>query len=185
MIFNADSITNHIHQLPLEPAVALTYFFTQQQRHIMALDEYDDPTLQNIYKTAYLSFSVDRAVKKDTNIQMQVFCDATASQFQKIIRCNNEDTPASKKRLQKYAEDGKKFAQRIKRRCSNTEESPTVTPLEETAKSADLAFVETYREQNQGKMDWTSCFQQGRDVNLFDRYSSQLTLKMAYHRHTL
>lgn len=87
LIFNGDSIASHVDQIPFEPIVALAYFFTQQQRHLLALDEYDDPTLQKIYRTAYKIFSLDKAIEEDNKLAMVEFCEVSANQFRKIIRC--------------------------------------------------------------------------------------------------
>ncbi|KAI7906398.1 uncharacterized protein BX663DRAFT_558066 [Cokeromyces recurvatus] len=46
-ICNADSITSFI-QVPMPKMIALVHFITQQEKHIIALDEYMDPMLQGI-----------------------------------------------------------------------------------------------------------------------------------------
>lgn len=63
--------------------IALVHFLTQQEKHIVALDEYMDPTLQNIYTIAYQIFTDEsnRKVIQDTDIES--FCDAIISQYKK------------------------------------------------------------------------------------------------------
>ncbi|KAI8990862.1 hypothetical protein BDF20DRAFT_830954 [Mycotypha africana] len=83
-IYNADSIAKHM-STPLQPIIALANFFTQQQRHLMTLDEFNDPTLHTIYRAAYTSFSKHCAQQSDQLKTMQEFCDAISLQFGKII----------------------------------------------------------------------------------------------------
>ncbi|KAI9494180.1 hypothetical protein BDB00DRAFT_750487, partial [Zychaea mexicana] len=48
-LYNADSIACHITSTPLQPIVALTYFFMQRQQYLLALDVFDNPTMFTIY----------------------------------------------------------------------------------------------------------------------------------------
>ncbi|KAF7721412.1 hypothetical protein EC973_004718 [Apophysomyces ossiformis] len=184
-IFNADSIADSVNSILVQHIVALAFFFTQRQRHLLALEEYDDPNVQDIYKTAYRVFSLNRSKENDNTQALIDVCDKVSLQFQKIVDCAKRDTPGDKRKLLKYAEDGVLFGNSIKRRCLEEVSTPDVTPIEDTSKSADLSFVETHMKKSPGKMKWVECYEKGRASELFGRYSSHLTLKMAFHRRTL
>lgn len=156
---------------------------TQQQKHIISLDEYDDPALQNIYRIAYdiLTDELSSKVIQKTNIES--FCNATIAQYQKIINNSTSTDPIAQKRVAKYAQDGISFANSFKRQCIEGE-SISVTPIQIT-KSKDLLFVEEFLTKSKGKMKWATCYNEGVKEGLFDRYASYLTLKMAFHRHNI
>ncbi|KAI7892942.1 uncharacterized protein EV154DRAFT_503417 [Mucor mucedo] len=158
--------------------IALIHFLTQQEKHIVALDEYMDPTLRKIYSTAYRIFTIESENKVLRDTEVESYCDAMTSQFKKIIHNNNCNDEVSRKRIEKYAEDGISFSENFKRRCIGEEGHITVTPVQ-TTESKDLQFVKDFMEQNQGKMKWPSCYDRGIDKGLFDRFSSHSTLKMA------
>lgn len=72
MIFNADSISQHL-STPMTHMIALMYMITQQQRNIVALEEYKDKALQYIFKVARDVF--------ETASTAQVLKDTTAVAF--------------------------------------------------------------------------------------------------------
>ncbi|CEI88119.1 hypothetical protein RMCBS344292_02519 [Rhizopus microsporus] len=181
-IYNSDSIASHL-QIPMAKMTALVHFLTQQQKHIIALDEYMDPTLQRIYTMAHQIFTEKSNDKVIQDTEIQSFCDATIAQYEKIIKNNSSNNAASRKRIANYAQDGISFATNFKRRCME-EESGCVTPIHIT-KTKDLLFVEKFMKQHKGKMKWTTCFEEGIKEGLFDRFASHATLKMSFHRHTL
>lgn len=71
--------------------MALTSIFTQQQRHLLILDEYDDPTL---------------AHEMDNVELINTFCDAMIKRFEKIKKAISDNTEKGCKRAIGYAEDG-------------------------------------------------------------------------------
>ncbi|KAG2218860.1 hypothetical protein INT45_011284 [Circinella minor] len=182
-IYNADSIPSFL-QVPMPKMIALVHFLTQQQKHIVALDEYMDSTLQRIYRIAYHIFTDESNIKVIQDTKIESFCDAITCQFKKVIHNNNLNDKTSRKRIEKYAQDGISFTENFKRRCIGEGESTSVTPILIT-ESKDLIFVKEFIKQNRGKMKWASCYDQGIEKGLFDRFASYSTLKMAFHRHTL
>ncbi|CAO3575976.1 unnamed protein product [Absidia cylindrospora] len=186
-IYNMDSIAKHMEPTPLDPMVALTLFFTLRQRHLLALDEYNDPTLNSIYRAAYYSFTRHHNIDTDTNTIFENFCDITSIQFEKIIKSIGSDTAAIK-RTRAYAEDGILYINKMKRRHVEST-STDVTPIEESTSSdtnSDQQFVKRFRDKlGSKKMDWKMCYNQGIKENYFQRYKSHMTLKMAFHQNTL
>ncbi|KAI8642649.1 hypothetical protein BD408DRAFT_329605, partial [Parasitella parasitica] len=81
-IYNADSIAPRT-EVPMPEMIALIHFSTQQQKHIVFLDEYMDPALQKIYNIASELFNekFDNNVIQDT--QIESFCNAITSQVKK------------------------------------------------------------------------------------------------------
>ncbi|KAL4210406.1 hypothetical protein AB4K20DRAFT_1977099 [Rhizopus microsporus] len=142
-IYNSDSIASHL-QTPMEKMTALVHFLTRQQKHIIALDEYMNPTLQRIYTMAHQIFTEKSNDKPNTR---------------KLLKITSSNNAVSRKRIAKYAQDGINFAASFKRRCTE-EESGCVTPIHIT-KTKDLLFVEKFMEQYKGKMKWTTCFEEG------------------------
>lgn len=137
--------------------IALIHFLTQQEKHIVALDEYMDSTLQKIYRIAFQIFTCESNSKVIRDIEIESFCDAVASQFKKIIHNNTLNNEISRKRIEKYGEDGVSFAENFKRRYIGEGESVCVTPIQ-TTESKDLIFVKEFMKQNQGKMKWSPCY---------------------------
>ncbi|KAI8079227.1 hypothetical protein BDF21DRAFT_383354 [Thamnidium elegans] len=182
-IYNADSIASLI-QVPMPKMIALIHFLTQQEKHIAALDEYMDSTLQKIYRIAFQIFTCELNSKVIQDVEIESFCDAVASQFKKVIHNNTLNDEISQKRIEKYAEDGVSFAENFKRRCIGEGESVCVTPIQ-TTESKDFIFIKEFMKQNQGKMKWLPCYDEGIEKGLFGRFASYSTLKMAFHRHTL
>ncbi|GAA5806720.1 hypothetical protein MFLAVUS_000068 [Mucor flavus] len=141
-------------------------------------------TLQKIYRIAFQIFTCESNSKVIRDVEIESFCDAVASQFKKVIHNNTLNDEISRKRIEKYAEDGVSFAGNFKRRCIGEGESVCVTPIQ-TTESKDLIFVKESMKQNQGKMKWSPCYDKGIKKGLFGRFASYSTLKMAFHRHTL
>ncbi|KAG1460216.1 hypothetical protein G6F56_005999 [Rhizopus delemar] len=69
------------------------------------LDEYDDPTIQDIYNTALDIFSFDKDTTNDLTQRTESFCDAMAIQFAKILKYKKDYLEKFRKRLHQYAED--------------------------------------------------------------------------------
>ncbi|KAI8328266.1 hypothetical protein BC941DRAFT_363907, partial [Chlamydoabsidia padenii] len=128
-IYNLDSIADHLALSPLDPIVALTRLLTGKQRHLLALDEYDDPTLQLIYSAAYYSFTKHHNLDANSNTNLINFCDVACLPFEKIIKTISSEPPTtSNKRANKCAEDGILFAKRMKYQCQEST-SADVTPI--------------------------------------------------------
>lgn len=185
VVYNTGSIVQFIENSPLDPMIALVYFITQQERSILALDKFDDQTINKIYNIAYNIYSLNDSIVNDNTKEIDAFCDSTICQYNKILKYVKSDNENSRKRVIKYAEDGINYTNNMKKRCKVNNESLEVTPIETFIKSADLVYVENHINNNSGRMNWEACYVDGIKKELFGRYSSHLTLKMAYHRKTL
>ncbi|GAA5803068.1 hypothetical protein HPULCUR_008543 [Helicostylum pulchrum] len=136
--YNTDSIAERTDVSPIDPMIALCYFFMLQERGILALDKYDDPTIQR-------------------------FVEYQWSQFTKIIKCNQDQSEFSNKRLRQYAEDGARFAEQFKRQHLSTE-TESVIPIaseNDDEPTADLLFVDKMRVQSTGRFRWMACYSEG------------------------
>ncbi|KAI8991733.1 hypothetical protein BDF20DRAFT_920734 [Mycotypha africana] len=184
-IYAEGSIENHIKSSPINPMVALAHVLISQEKNIMMLEEYDDPTIQDIYKTALHVFSDGKDKTNDLKRNCESFCEAMTSQFTKIMKYEKDGSEQSRKRIRQYAQDGIDFIKQFNRR--NLSDS-SATPIRATTPeepSDDLIFVEEERAQSAGRFNWVSCFEKGSAEGKFTRYSSHLTLKQAYSRQTL
>lgn len=45
-VYSANSIAKHIDSSPINPMIALSYILILQDKNIVMLDEYDDPSIQ-------------------------------------------------------------------------------------------------------------------------------------------
>jgi hypothetical protein len=186
-IYTPDSISKFVDKIPLDPMIAIAYVFMMQQPSILALDQHDDPTIQEIYKSALNTFSVETDVINHSIKHMRTFCDAVCCQFKKILKCDQNATEISRKRLRCYAEDAVKYAEYFKRHHLSAE-SESVTPIENALldePSADLIFVNNKRAKPKGRFNWAICYDEGQQIGLFSRYSSHITLQRAFAKHTL
>lgn len=154
----------------MDPMIALCYFFMLQERCILALEKHDDPTVQAIYRKALELLSVEKDEATSLTLKAQSFCGAVASQFTKILKCNEDQSETSKKRLRQYAEDGIRFAEQFKRQHLSSE-SGSVTPIASDnidKPTADLLFVNNMRDQSSGRFKWAECYDQGKRVGSAD-----------------
>lgn len=113
---NADSISTLV-KVPMTEMIALVHFLTQQEKQIVALNEYMDSALQKNYKIAFKTFTNELSSKVIQDIETESFCDAILSQFKKIIQKNGLSDEDSRQRIKKYSEDDISFISNYKRRC--------------------------------------------------------------------
>ncbi|KAI9014362.1 hypothetical protein CLU79DRAFT_870658, partial [Phycomyces nitens] len=154
-LYNADSISSLLEE-KMSEMIGLVHFLTQQEKHIVALDEYKDPYLQNIYRIVSEIFNQKSNRKVIQDNQIESFCDTIVSQLKKVIHNNKSDDQVSRKRVAKYALDVISFAEHFRRLCTEEEESANVTPIA-TIESEDFVFVKNFIKRNPGKMKWESC----------------------------
>jgi hypothetical protein len=110
--------------------IALVHFLTQQEKHIVVLDEYMDLALQKIYKIAFKTFTSESNSKVIEDIESESFCDALLLQFKKIIQKNGLSDEDSRKRIDRYSEDDISFISSYKRRRIGEGEFLCVTPIQ-------------------------------------------------------
>lgn len=181
-VFTEESIADHTENSPMDPMIALAYILILQEKNIVMLDEYNDPTIQDIYKTALNLFSFNKDASNDLARRVESFCDAIASQFKKILKYEKDPSEKSRKRLRLYAEDGIDFAKRFKG------QQPSVTPIRASTPeepSGDLVFVIDQRAESAGRFNWVKCYEKGREAGRFIKFSSHISLKQAFSRNNL
>ncbi|RCH90808.1 hypothetical protein CU098_010101, partial [Rhizopus stolonifer] len=119
------------------------------------LDEYDDPTIQDIYNTALDIFSFDKDTTNDLTQRTESFCDAMAIQFAKIL---------------KYKKD---YLEKFRKRLHHVTPIRAITPEK---LSGDLTFVTNDRAQSAERFNWALCYEKGRAPGMFIRYSRHIIL---------
>ncbi|RCI02566.1 hypothetical protein CU098_011372 [Rhizopus stolonifer] len=95
--YTTDSIAKQADVNPRDPMIALCYFFMLQERNILALEKYDDSTIQAIYRKALGILSDEKDKTISLILQAQSFCDAVANQFTKILKCSQDQSDNMRK----------------------------------------------------------------------------------------
>lgn len=132
-------------------------------------------------------FSKKKDETTSLTLMTRSLCDAMTSQFTKIIKCNQDQSEFSNKRLRQYAEDGARFAEQFKRQHLSTE-TESVIPIaseNDDEPTADLLFVDKMRVQSTGRFRWMACYSEGKPESRFTRYYNHITLENAFHKRTL
>lgn len=94
--------------------IPLVRLVTQQQKDMIALDEYDYPALQNIFRVGYDIFTDEMNTKVTQETNIESFCNVTMTQYQEIIIIALLLTRLTKKHIVKYAQDGINYASNFK-----------------------------------------------------------------------
>ncbi|RCH80911.1 hypothetical protein CU098_004768 [Rhizopus stolonifer] len=179
-IYSLDSISSFVtEESTMKPIVALGYFLCSQQKSIMTLDESEDEELRKIYKIAYRSFLQYATIENSLADLANDVLDKTNKQFEKIMNCAHENSESSIRKIRIYAKNGLEFTEKRRKLFFEKEQYATVTPIE-TVESADLFFVKKFRNNLQGKMNWSACYTLGLNEGLFSRFGSPLSLKDAF-----
>ncbi|KAI8378879.1 hypothetical protein EDC96DRAFT_561634 [Choanephora cucurbitarum] len=199
-ILDQSSISNHLHEQPLKPLVAVEYFLHSQKRSLMSMEnkERTDETIVLLYTIAKPIFE-DNVKSEERTIDVLLnVCEQMQKQFFKIkdaLALGNGDE--TKKRVKEYAEDGRLYLEVCKakyRRISLPEQAKKDGPSaaeyvedllpssnQPNGQSPDFEFVENFR-KNEKRMNWSSCFNAGRTKGLFGSYKDPNSLKARYFR---
>jgi thiazole synthase ThiGH ThiG subunit len=76
---------------------------TSGQQSIISIDRWDDPTITKLYLVAMEMVKNDKEAETDKVETLQTICQATQSQFEKILSTVFDDPS----RAQRYAEAGR------------------------------------------------------------------------------
>lgn len=180
----------------LDPLVAFAHFLTSGQQSIISIDRWDDPTVTKLYLVAMEMVKNDRETEDDKVEALRTICQATQNQFEKILS-TVLDNP---NRAQRYADAGRHYSASLKRKYDTMKQGSSNTPPEATtpmelpkdfdgascstnSKNENLiAFVNTWKQNNNGRMNWSSCWEEGKKKGLFTEYSNSHSLKNIYHK---
>ncbi|KAG1179785.1 hypothetical protein G6F70_001519 [Rhizopus microsporus] len=97
-VYIADSIAKHVDSSPIDPMIVLAYVLILQEKNIIMLDEYNDPNIQDIYRTALNIFSFGKDITNDLARRTESFCNAMASQFATILKYEKDCSEKSRKK---------------------------------------------------------------------------------------
>ncbi|KAL0073758.1 hypothetical protein J3Q64DRAFT_1640807, partial [Phycomyces blakesleeanus] len=180
----------------LDPLVAFAHFLTSGQQSIISIDRWDDPTVTKLYLVAMEMVKKDREAENDKVEALQTICQATQIQFEKILS-TIFDNP---KQAQRYADAGRHYSASLKRKYDAMKQGSSNTPPEATtpmelSKVFDgascstnfkneklVVFVNTWKQNNNGRMNWSACWEEGKKKGLFTEYSNSHSLKNIYHK---
>ncbi|OBZ82374.1 hypothetical protein A0J61_09577 [Choanephora cucurbitarum] len=189
-ILDQSSVSNHMHEQPLKPLVAVEYFLHSQKRSLLSMENKGrtDETIMLLYTIAKQIFEDDVKSEERTIDVLLNVCEQMQKQFFKIkdaLALGNGDE--TKKRVREYAEDGRLYLEACKakyRRISLPEpldlpeqakkDGPSAAEYAEDLlpssdqpndQSPDFEFVENFR-KNEKRMNWSSCFNAGRAKGL-------------------
>ncbi|KAI9482701.1 MAG: hypothetical protein EXX96DRAFT_630710 [Benjaminiella poitrasii] len=153
---------------------------------INSIDRWDDPTVTKLYLIAMEMVKNDREAENDKVEALQTICQATQSQFAKILS-TIFDNP---NQAQRDADAGRHYSSSLKRKYDTMKQGSSNTPLEATTpmelpKDFDgascstnskneklIAFVDTWKQNNNGRMNWSACWEAGKKKGLFTEYSN-------------
>lgn len=195
LLLNNDSIHDHTASIPLSPLVALGSFFIAQKTSIQQHDHRHDPTIQLLYSISQHAFEHVVTHENKTVDDLLGICEHTESKYKDVIQAL-ENLPSSniKKRVMDSMNDGLDTIRSYKR-IYMPSRSPSPSPpssqtlpessqsLPESSSSANWRFVDSYKEGlGTDKMNWKSCYLEGRRQGHFTNFTKHTSLKNAYQR---
>ncbi|KAG0929667.1 hypothetical protein G6F57_012291 [Rhizopus arrhizus] len=180
----------------LDPLVAFAHFLTSGQQSIISIDRWDDPTVTKLYLVAMEMVKNDRKSENDKVEALQTICQATQNQFEKIMT-TIFDNPSQAHR---YADAGRHYSASLKRKYDTMKQRLSNSPSEATTpmelpkdfdgasnstnfKYKELAaFIDAWKQNKKGRMNWSACWEEGKKKGLFNEYSNGHSLKNIYHK---
>ncbi|KAG1056824.1 hypothetical protein G6F43_001305 [Rhizopus delemar] len=112
----------------LDPLVAFAYFLTSGQQSIISIGRWDDPTVTKLHLVTMEIVKNDKKTENDKMEALQTICQATQSQFEKIMTIVF-DNPSQAHR---YADAGRHYSASIKRKYDTMKQGLSNTPSEVT-----------------------------------------------------
>ncbi|KAG2211049.1 hypothetical protein INT45_007703, partial [Circinella minor] len=200
-LINAGTINPHLDTQPLAPLVAIAHFFIEQKTSLISMTRRDDPTIQKLFFYAKEIFGTD--IQKYENV-VETFnqsCTQMKQQLSKAQQTLVEDVMDinQRKRTAQVLDDGLLFINEIsKKHRLNTHQ--TVASSSSSSKSKQAAttntdvlpvierknlnwtFVNSWRSHFGDEMDWQKLYNVGKDIGLFETYSSAKAVKSSYFR---
>ncbi|ORX42602.1 hypothetical protein DM01DRAFT_1330070 [Hesseltinella vesiculosa] len=189
--------TSYLDRQPLHPLAALGHFLIEQKPSILNIAAKDDPTIQLLYGIAKRVFG-DEAAKEDARHDaISNICSKATSQFNLAMSLLAEDVPDARaqKRTRDCLNDGLELMDKLHTKYANVPSSSTTndsTRFQNTTNEQpepplpsgnnDWQFVDNYRSQHGTKMDWVGCYQAGKAVGFFSKYTSMKSVQAAYYR---
>ncbi|CEG80113.1 hypothetical protein RMATCC62417_14494 [Rhizopus microsporus] len=181
----------------MDPIVAMQYFLGSQQRSIMALDFYDDPTIIELYKVAKIETEKYVEASNSQLNALSTICSTSESQFNKIKELLKDEIPENSK-VFKYINQGAQYHSRLKKKYEEAiyglnDEDGALTPMQdpEEIKNAEplvqkwlsnqeVAFVKDFIVNRSGRMSWKACLEAGREMGYFKKYGTSESLRVTY-----
>lgn len=146
---------------------------------VLSIDKKEDPTIQLMYQVSKEKFENECQVEEEKLEVIKDLCSKARRQFQKILTCL--DKGESTEKIEKY---GRIFLQT---RRKFTGKDRDVTPIgdtpdisnlstppsnNDTATKDDLDYIENYKVNNNGRMKWEKCYNEGQKEGFFSTYAS-------------
>lgn len=187
---SATTISAYLDRQPLHPLAALGHFFTEQKLSVLGMAKRDDPTIKLLYGIAKRVFEDEAANEDARQDAINIICSKAASQFNQAMSVLVEDVPESQaqKRTRDCLHDGLELMEELRTKYITVSSSASTSAikghLEPPLPSSlnDWQFVDNYRKQHGTKMDWVSCYEAGKNIGLFGKYTSLKSVQAAYYR---
>jgi hypothetical protein len=163
----------------------LAIFFTEQKLTILGMAKSDDPTIKLLYGIAKRVFEDEAANEDARQDAINIICSKAASQFNQAMLLLVEDVPESP--AQKRTRDGLELMEELRTKYITVSSSASTSAikghLEPPLPSSlnDWQFVDNYRKQHGTKMEWVACYEAGKNIGLFGKYTSLKSVQAAYY----
>ncbi|KAI8884832.1 hypothetical protein K501DRAFT_181352 [Backusella circina FSU 941] len=146
----------------------------------------DDPTIKLLYGIAKRIFEDEAANEDARQDTVNLICNKASSQFKQAMSRLEKDVPEShaQKRTWDCLHDGLELMEELRTKYAIVSSSASDSTVKEPLPSNhnDWQFVDNYRKQYGTKMDWIACYEAGKNVGLFGKYTSMKSVQAAYYR---
>jgi hypothetical protein len=184
LVLSKKSISDFVHDTPMQSLVALALFLASQKRCILSLEgKWKDDTLRMLYKIAKEKMENEIEQEEKNNSTVIDICSKMQKQFERIL---SSATSGNNNRVVQYAEDGIEFSKRQKRKYERAfEESVTPicdTDIENIPTDKDMEYVEGFRKHKGKDMKWKDCFIEGQTQGFLQGFKNASSLKSTYYQ---
>lgn len=176
---------------PLDPLLALSLFFIEQQPSLYSHTHHKDPTIIALYKIAHSLMDSGLSIESNFTSTVTNICSTNERLFQKLQE-HVDGLPKAKKIVDKGIEYNAKLKRRYNDEdssCSEELEYPDKLPLKlQTASrssamsESDFSFINKFKGSSKGRMNWAACLTLGHNEKLLENYSTPASLKVSYSR---
>lgn len=169
--------------------MVLAYSFTTGPRNILSLNHWKGLAIISLFKEAKETVRRN-AGPEDRKVEaLQTVCEATKQQFSKTIR----DMQSQPDHAMVYAKAGYEYTSRLKQNYDEMAERggrrqparwpnhhPMTVRIQSWKMTFSSTFVDKYILNLQGKMNCSTCFEEGKRQGIFQRYINGASLKATY-----
>lgn len=176
---SAETISPYLNQQPLHPLNALGHFLTAQKLSILDIEKKEDETIKMLYEIAARVFRDEAADEEARQNAIDTICSKSTSQLNRAMSFLLEDVPEpnSQKRTRDCLQDGLNLIEEL-----HTKYRASSSPSVRIPANNDWQFIDNYKKEHGTKMNWTTCYEAGKNIGLFSKYTSLKSVQAAYYR---